>query len=69
MTDSRETVRRKQFRDHAAAAADPPDQPARTAGRLTYHCPSCGRQRQTTANQPPEERCPTCILDHQPTSP
>ena len=61
MTDSRETLRRKQFRDHLAAASA--DQAAASNGRFTaYTCPTCKRARQTTANQPPE-RCPVCILD------
>ena len=60
MTDSRETMRRRAFRDHAAAAAD---EPARSSGFLPYVCPVCGRRRQTTANQPPT-LCPTCVLDH-----
>jgi hypothetical protein len=65
MTDSRETMRRRAFRDHAAAsAAAAATEPARPSGGfLPYKCPICSRPRQTTANQPPE-RCPTCILDH-----
>lgn len=60
MTDSRETMRRRAFRDHADAAA--PTAAPVTGKFLAYECPTCGRRRQTTANQPPE-RCPTCILD------
>jgi rubrerythrin len=67
VTDSRETMRRRAFRDHTAAAATATataaTEPARSGGFLPYKCPICGRTRQTTANQPPE-RCPTCILDH-----
>lgn len=58
MTDSRETMRRRAFRDHAAT----PTPATPTVGKfLAYECPTCSRRRQTTANQPPE-RCPTCIL-------
>lgn len=60
MTDSRETMRRRAFRDHAEAAV--PAAAATVTGKfLAYECPTCGRRRQTSANQPPE-RCPTCIL-------
>lgn len=63
MTESRENVRRKQFRERAQAPLVDPPAGVKQGQYLAYNCPTCGRKRQTTAADIPD-MCPTCILDH-----